>query len=85
MTDDTKRFQVLPDRRALELNYLAREARGRQEAIRRSVQAIQDKCQDIRIWLQAALHDLESTRRENEELKRRLLRDSEDTDLGPLD
>jgi len=43
MTDGMERFQVLPDRRALELSHLAREARGRQEAIRRSVQAVQDQ------------------------------------------
>lgn len=68
-------IDTLPPGERERLHALAAETRQRHEDIKKSVGAIQENIDFLRMWIKYLLFDLEATRRENSYLRKMLEQD----------
>ncbi|MBK9127129.1 MAG: hypothetical protein IPM13_04945 [Phycisphaerales bacterium] len=68
-------IETLPEAEREKLRQLANETRERHEQIKKSVGAIQDSLDFLRLGIKYMLFDLEATRRENAYLRKMLEQD----------
>lgn len=67
-----QQIDTLPAEERDRLKSLAAETRQRHESIRKSVDAMQESLDFLRLWIKYLLFDLEATRRENSQLRKML-------------
>lgn len=72
LTELIAQIDTLPPGERERLQALAAETRQRHEDIKRSVNAIQENIDFLRMWIKYLLFDLEATRRENSYLRKML-------------
>lgn len=68
-------IDTLPEAERDRLRALAAETRARHHDLRRSVDAMQESLDFLRLWIKYMLFDLEATRRENAYLRKMLEQD----------
>ena len=71
-----KEFGGMADPQHKKLAMLAKQARESHKQLQKSVNTLQESLDYLRICIKYQLFDLEATRRENKELRRRLEEDS---------
>jgi hypothetical protein len=69
-------IETLPEGERDRLRQLAQETKDRHDQIKKSVNAIQDSIDFLRLGIKYMLFDLEATRRENAYLRKMLEQDS---------
>jgi len=70
-------IETLPEGERERLRALAHETRTRHADIRKSVNAMQENIDFLRLWIKYMLFDLEATRRENAYLRKMLEQDND--------
>lgn len=70
-------IDTLPEGERDRLRALANETRVRHADIRKSVNAMQENIDFLRLWIKYMLFDLEATRRENTYLRKMLEQDND--------
>ncbi len=70
-------IDTLPEAERDRLKMLAAETQARHANIRKSVSAMQENIDFLRLWIKYMLFDLEATRRENAYLRKMLEQDNE--------
>ena len=70
-------IDTLPEAERERLKTLAAETQARHANIRKSVSAMQENIDFLRLWIKYMLFDLEATRRENAYLRKMLEQDNE--------
>lgn len=73
-------IETLPPHERERLRALAAETKRRHEDIKKSVAAMQDSLDFLRMWIKYLLFDLEATRRENSYLRKMLEENQRDED-----
>ena len=68
-------IETLPEGERARLRELAEETKARHADIKRSVSAMQENIDFLRLWIKYMLFDLEATRRENQYLRKMLEQD----------
>ena len=68
-------IETLPEAERERLRALAQETEARHADIRKSVDAMQETIDFLRLWIKYMLFDLEATRRENQYLRKMLEQD----------
>jgi hypothetical protein len=68
-------IETLPEGERERLRALAEETRERHANIKKSVNAMQENIDFLRLWIKYMLFDLEATRRENSYLRKMLEQD----------
>jgi len=68
-------IDTLPETERQRLRALADDAKSRHRDIKRSVDALQEHIDFLRLWIKYMLFDLEATRRENQYLRKMLEQD----------
>lgn len=69
-------IETLPEGERERLRAIAHETQARHADIRKSVNALQENIDFLRLWIKYMLFDLEATRRENTYLRKMLEQDS---------
>ena len=70
-------IDTLPEAERERLKTLAAETQARHANIRKSVSAMQENIDFLRLWIKYMLFDLEATRRENTYLRKMLEQDND--------
>jgi hypothetical protein len=68
-------IETLPEGERQRLRAMAEETKSRHEDIKKSVNAMQENIDFLRLWIKYMLFDLEATRRENSYLRKMLEQD----------
>jgi hypothetical protein len=68
-------IETLPEGERERLRALAEETKARHADIKKSVNAMQENIDFLRLWIKYMLFDLEATRRENQYLRKMLEQD----------
>lgn len=68
-------IETLPEGERQRLRAMAEETRARHDDIKKSVTAMQENIDFLRLWIKYMLFDLEATRRENAYLRKMLEQD----------
>jgi hypothetical protein len=68
-------IETLPEGERQRLRAMAEETQNRHADIRKSVSAMQENIDFLRLWIKYMLFDLEATRRENQYLRKMLEQD----------
>jgi len=72
-------IDTLPEAERERLRAMADETRARHADIKKSVSAMQENIDFLRLWIKYMIFDLEATRRENQYLRKMLEQDSGDS------
>lgn len=68
-------IETLPEGERQRLRAMAEETKARHDDIKKSVSAMQENIDFLRLWIKYMLFDLEATRRENAYLRKMLEQD----------